>query len=192
MTLWGGRFSQEPAEAVFALSRSTHFDWRLAPYDLRSSLTHLAGLESVSLISTDDAQAIRGALKDIQAEVSSGEMLPLASDEDVHSALERRLTEKLGAIGGALRAGRSRNDQVATDLKLFAIDHMMHVAVLIMDLQEAVLSKATEYIDTPSPGFTHLQHAQPVSLGHEIAKHAHSLLRDVSRIKDWQERTNVL
>ncbi|MBC7463122.1 MAG: argininosuccinate lyase, partial [Actinobacteria bacterium] len=172
MTLWGGRFSQEPTVAVFALSRSTHFDWRLAPYDLRSSLTHLAGLESVSLISNEDARAIQSALIEIQAEVASGRLTPNDSDEDVHSVLERRLTEKLGALGGALRAGRSRNDQVATDLKLYAIDHMIDMAASIMNLQEAIVAKASEYIDTPAPGFTHLQHAQPVLLGHEIAKHA--------------------
>lgn len=191
MTLWGGRFSQGPAEAVFSLSRSTHFDWRLAPYDLRASVTHLAGLERVSLIQKKDAEAIRNALNEMQKELQAGTLAPLDSDEDVHSALERRLTEKLGALGGALRAGRSRNDQVATDLKLFALDHMAHIADLILDLQEAILAKASEYVDTPSPGFTHLQHAQPVSLGHEIAKHAHALLRDVSRIRDWQVRTSI-
>lgn len=191
MTLWGGRFSLEPTEAVFALSRSTHFDWRLAPYDLRSSLTHLSGLESVALINKSDAQVIRTALFEMQSEVASGELMPDSSDEDVHSVLERRLMEKLGPIGGALRAGRSRNDQVATDLKLYAIDNMIHVADLIIDLQNAIVTKAAEHIDTPSPGFTHLQHAQPVSLGHEIGKHAHALLRDVSRIKDWLSRTSV-
>lgn len=191
MTLWGGRFSQEPADAVFALSRSSHFDWRLAPYDLRASITHLAGLERVSLIQKDDADRIRIALTEMQKELVSGDLAPLDSDEDVHSALERRLTEKLGDLGGSLRAGRSRNDQIATDLKLFALDHMVHIAELLLDLQTAILAKATEYVDTPAPGFTHLQHAQPVSLGHEIAKHAHALLRDVSRIRDWQVRTST-
>jgi argininosuccinate lyase len=175
---------------VFALSRSTHFDWRLASYDLRSSLTHLKGLEGAALISAEDSSAIRTALIDIQKEVTTGTLVPLESDEDVHSALERRLMEKLGPLGGALRGGRSRNDQVATDLKLYALDHMMHVAELLLDLQKAILDKASEYVDTPAPGFTHLQHAQPVSLGHEIAKHAQAIARDVSRIKDWQSRTS--
>ena len=190
MTLWGGRFSSEPAEAVFALSRSTHFDWRLAPYDLRSSLAHLSGLESVKLIEPGDAKAIRSALKELQQEVRAGIFLPLDSDEDVHSALERGLTEKLGVVGGALRAGRSRNDQVATDLKLFTIDNMLHISALLVGLQEAILDKAVEYLDCVAPGFTHLQHAQPVCLGHEIAKHAHALHRDVDRIQDWFDRTS--
>jgi argininosuccinate lyase len=191
MSLWGGRFSLEPAESVFALSRSTHFDWRLAPYDLRASLAHLTVLQNNNLVSSADAFSIRTALKELQKEVATGDFLPSAEDEDVHSALERGLTNRLGAIGGALRAGRSRNDQVATDLKLFAIDHMLHVGNLVVQLQEAILTKASEYVDTPAPGFTHLQHAQPVSLGHEIAKHAHALQRDVDRIRDWHSRSLV-
>ncbi len=190
MALWGGRFTSGPAEAVFALSRSIDFDWRLAPYDLRSSLAHLNVLAGANLVSTSDATAIRTALKELQQEVASGTFSPDSSDEDVHSALERGLTLKLGPIGGALRAGRSRNDQVTTDLRLFAIDHMLHIAQIVTDLQAAVIAKASEYVDAPAPGFTHLQHAQPVSFGHELAKHAHALNRDVDRIKDWISRTS--
>ncbi|HUW87883.1 MAG TPA: argininosuccinate lyase [Candidatus Paceibacterota bacterium] len=190
MALWGGRFSHGPADAVFALSRSIEFDWRLAPYDLRSSLAHLQGLADGGLVSTADASLIRGALRQLQSEVGSGAFAPNDTDEDVHSALERGLTEKLGELGGALRAGRSRNDQVATDLRLYAIDHMLHVAGLVCDLQSTILKKATEYADAPAPGFTHLQHAQPVIFGHELAKHAHALGRDVDRIHDWYERTS--
>ena len=191
MSLWGARFSGGPADAVFALSRSAHFDWRLAPYDIRSSLAHLSVLESSKLVSKDDAAAIRGALKELAAEVSKGSFIADASDEDVHSALERGLTAKLGPIGGALRAGRSRNDQVTTDLRLFAIDHMLEVASLITALNTAVLSKANEYVNDSAPGFTHIQHAQPVSFGHELAKHAHAFARDLDRINDWLKRTSV-
>ena len=191
MALWGGRFSERPADAVFALSRSVHFDWRLAPYDLRSSLAHLRVLESSGLLESKVVSSIRGALKELQSEVDSGKFVPIESDEDVHSALERGLTEKLGAIGGSLRAGRSRNDQVATDLKLFAIDHMLEVASQILALQEALISKASEYGDAPAPGFTHLQHAQPILFGHEIAKHVQSFERDLDRISDWLKRTSV-
>jgi len=190
MVLWGGRFASSPAEAVFALSRSIEFDWRLAPYDLRSSLAHLQVLQKGGLITSADAASIEGALRQLQSEVASGSFNPNENDEDVHSALERGLTEKLGAIGSALRAGRSRNDQVATDLRLFAIDHMLHVASLVIALQRAILAKATEYVDAPSPGFTHLQHAQPVLFGHELAKHAHALERDTKRIRDWYARTS--
>jgi len=191
MALWGGRFAQGPEESVFALSRSVHFDWRLAPYDLRSSKAHLAILKKSGLIASKDAEAIAKALNELSAEVTSGKFVPIDSDEDVHSALERGLTEKLGAVGGALRAGRSRNDQVTTDLRLFSIDHMLEIARLITALQSAILEKASEYVNDPAPGFTHIQHAQPVSFGHELAKHAHAFARDLDRINDWLARTSV-
>jgi argininosuccinate lyase len=191
MVLWGGRFSNKPTDAVFALSQSIAFDWRLAPYDLRSSLTHLAVLEKALLLSKDDASKIKKALKELMDEVSTGKFLPKYDDEDVHSALERGLTEKLGSLGGSLRAGRSRNDQVTTDLRLFAIDHMMKLAHLLTELIEVILKKASEYVNDAAPGFTHIQHAQPISFGHEIAKHAHAFARDVDRINDWLNRTSV-
>jgi argininosuccinate lyase len=191
MALWGGRFAQGPEESVFALSRSVHFDWRLAPYDLRSSKAHLTILKKSGLIAPKDAEAIAKALNELSTEVASGKFVAIDSDEDVHSALERGLTSKLGAVGGALRAGRSRNDQVTTDLRLFSIDHMLEIARMITALQTAILEKAAEYVDDPAPGFTHIQHAQPVSFGHELAKHAHAFARDLDRINDWLSRTSV-
>jgi len=191
MALWGARFSRKPTDAVFALSQSVSFDWRLAPYDLRSSLAHLSVLEKASLLSKDDAAKIRTALKELLTEIASGKFAPSSHDEDVHSALERGLTEKLGSLGGSLRAGRSRNDQVTTDLRLFAIDHMLGLAQMLIELNEVILKKAAEYVDDAAPGFTHIQHAQPVSFGHEIAKHAHAFARDVDRIQDWLQRTSV-
>jgi argininosuccinate lyase len=191
MALWGGRFAQGPEESVFALSRSIHFDWRLAPYDIRSSMAHLEVLKKSGLVAEKDAEAIAQALKELSTEVVAGTFKPLDTDEDVHSALERALTEKLGAIGGALRAGRSRNDQVTTDLRLFTIDHILEIATLLTALQTAILEKAGKYINDPAPGFTHIQHAQPVSFGHELAKHAHAFARDLDRINDWLARTSV-
>lgn len=191
MALWGGRFSEAPQDSVFALSRSVHFDWRLAPYDIRSSKAHLAVLERNKLINSEDASKILKALNELSVEVISSKFTPIDSDEDVHSALERGLTEKIGAAGGALRAGRSRNDQVTTDLRLFSIDNMLQVSDLIVKLQDAILSKAAEYADDPAPGFTHIQHAQPISFGHELAKHAHAFARDLNRINDWITRTSV-
>lgn len=190
MALWGGRFSSGPAESAAALSRSVHFDYRLAPYDLRSSLAHLAVLESSGLISAEEAMKIRAVIKELLVEVSNGDFGINPSDEDIHSALERAMTERIGEVGGKLRAGRSRNDQVATDLRLFAIDHMLEIASHITQLQSALLSKAKEYADAPAPGFTHLQHAQPVLFGHELAKHVHAFARDLDRINDWLARTS--
>lgn len=190
MALWGGRFTSGPAESVFALSRSVHFDYRLAPYDIRSSLAHLSILESSGLINKSESASISGVLRELMAEVTSGNFGINEDDEDIHSALERAMMERIGDVGGKLRAGRSRNDQVATDLRLFAIDHMLHVATLITELQSALLIKAQEYADAPSPGFTHLQHAQPVLFGHELAKHVHAFARDLDRINDWLTRTS--
>jgi argininosuccinate lyase len=191
MALWGGRFSEGLQDSVFALSRSVHFDWRLAPYDIRSSKAHLAVLKKNKLIEEKDSNLILNALNELGKEVASGVFAPIATDEDVHSALERGLTQKLGAVGGSLRAGRSRNDQVTTDLRLYSIDHMLQLAALLVELQASILDKAAEYVDAPSPGFTHIQHAQPVSFGHELAKHAHAFARDVDRINDWLLRSSV-
>lgn len=191
MALWGGRFSEAPQDSVFALSRSVHFDWRLAPYDIRSSKAHLAVLERKKLIDSKDASKILKALNELAEEVVNGKFSPIDTDEDVHSALERGLTEKIGSAGGALRAGRSRNDQVTTDLRMFSIDHMLQVADLVVKLQDAILIKAADYVDDPAPGFTHIQHAQPLSFGHELAKHAHAFARDLDRIEDWLSRTSV-
>ncbi|MFM8844099.1 MAG: argininosuccinate lyase [Actinomycetota bacterium] len=188
--LWGGRFSTTPEASMFALSRSVHFDWRLAPYDLRSSLAHVNALESQKIISSETAAQLRTALQQLQLEVRNGSFLPSEGDEDVHSALERGLKEKLGEIGGAIRAGRSRNDQVATDFRLYLIDHMIEIAASLVELESAITELASEYVDDVAPGFTHLQHAQPVSFGHELAKHAHAISRDISRISDWLKRTN--
>ena len=190
MALWGGRFSSGPAESVFALSRSVHFDYRLAPYDLRSSLAHLSILESSGLVGAEDASKIARTLRELMVEVSNGDFVIQDGDEDIHSALERAMMERIGDAGGKLRAGRSRNDQVATDLRLFSIDHMLHIAGLITELQSALLNKAKEYADAPAPGFTHLQHAQPVLFGHELAKHVHAFARDLDRINDWLARTS--
>jgi argininosuccinate lyase len=191
VALWGGRFSQGTAAAATALSRSVQFDWRLAPYDLRSSLAHLAGLEKGEIISKEDSAKINKALKELANEVNSGKFLPNGSDEDVHSALERGLVEKLGDLGGKLRAGRSRNDQVATDLRLYAIDHILEISKAIIELQKALLAKSKEYADAPAPGFTHLQHAQPILFGHELAKHIHAFERDLGRINDWLIRSAI-
>ena len=191
MALWGGRFESKTDDSVFALSRSVQFDWRLAPYDLVSSIAHVRVLKSGSLIDAKTAAKLDRALKELLKEVKSGAFKPNASDEDVHSALERGLIEKLGELGGSIRAGRSRNDQVATDFRLYLLDHMLEIALQVTKLSKAILAKSSEYVDAVAPGFTHLQHAQPVSFGHELAKHSCALERDLGRIKDWYERSNL-
>ena len=186
--LWGGRFAEGPSDAMAALSLSTHFDWRLAPYDIAQTRAHAAVLQRAGLLTEEEFSAVVFALDALAADVAAGRVLPDPSDEDVHTAIERNLIERLGDLGGRLRAGRSRNDQVSTDFRLYLRDRAREIALAVTDLQQALLAQAVLHVDTYSPGFTHLQHAQPVSFGHELAKHVHALGRDVERLADWDRR----
>lgn len=186
--LWGGRFASGPSDAMAALSASVHFDWRLAPYDIRQTAAHARVLHGAGLLSADELSDVLAALDALAGDVAAGRFQPGPDDEDVHTAIERGLLERLGPLGGKLRAGRSRNDQVATDFRLYLRDHARIIAAEIVALQGALLDQAEAQVDTISPGFTHLQHAQPVSFGHEIAKHVHALARDIDRLRDWDER----
>jgi argininosuccinate lyase len=171
-----------------ALSASVHFDWRLAPYDIRQTAAHARVLHHAGLLDDAEIAQVLAALDTLAGDVASGAFTAGPGDEDVHTAIERGLLERLGPLGGKLRAGRSRNDQVATDFRLYLRDQARAIAVEIIGLQQALLAQAQEHVDTIAPGFTHLQHAQPVSLGHELAKHVHALARDVDRLRDWDER----
>ena len=187
--LWGGRFADGPADAMAALSRSVQFDWRLAPYDLVQSQAHARVLHRAGLLSDDECMRMLEGLQSLARDVDNGSFVAIDSDEDVHSALERGLLERLGnELGGKLRAGRSRNDQVATDFRLYMRDAAKAMSNAVLDLAEAIALQAEAHADVAAPGFTHLQHAQPVSFGHELAKHAHALMRDVTRFADWDER----
>jgi argininosuccinate lyase len=188
LRLWGGAFGSGPSEALQALSVSVHFDWRLATYDLQSSRAHARVLHRAGLLTDEEREQMLGALDALEVDVRSGAFLPTVEDEDVHTALERGLVERLGTLGGKLRAGRSRNDQIATDLRLYLRDQARVLTALITDLQSALLEQAERHVDTVAPGFTHLQRAQPVSFAHELAKHVHALNRDVSRLRDWDRR----
>ena len=189
--LWGGRFAGGPAEALARLSVSVHFDWRLAPYDLAASRAHAGILAGAGLLDPDELGRMLAALDDLEAACASGEFRPAVEDEDVHTALERGLIERLGALGGKLRAGRSRNDQVATDLRLYLRDHARGVAARLVELAEALFEQAARHVETPAPGMTHLQHAQPVSFGHQLLAHVHPLMRDLERLRDWDTRAAV-
>ncbi|HEY6933667.1 MAG TPA: argininosuccinate lyase [Marmoricola sp.] len=188
-TLWGGRFAGGPSPELEALSRSTHFDWRLVPYDLAGSRAHANALHAAGLLTdADHAELLRG-LAALGERYADGTLRPSPSDEDVHGALERLLLEEVGAaVGGRLRAGRSRNDQVATLFKAYLRDHARTIAALVLDLVEALAAQAEAQPDAVMPGRTHLQHAQPVLLAHHLLAHAWPLLRDVARLRDWDDR----
>ena len=187
--LWGGRFAGGPSPELEALSRSTHFDWRLASYDLAGSRAHGRVLHGAGLLTDDELDRLLEGIAELDRRVVAGEFVAQPSDEDVHGALERGLVELLGPeLGGKLRAGRSRNDQIATLFRLYLRDHARTVAGLVLDLVDALADQAERHLGAIMPGRTHLQHAQPVLLSHHLMAHAWPLLRDVDRIRDWDER----
>ncbi len=189
--LWGGRFAGGPAEALARLSVSVHFDWRLAPYDLAASRAHARVLHRAGLLDDDELRRMLDALADLGEAVRTGAFQPTVADEDVHTALERGLLERLGSLGGKLRAGRSRNDQVATDLRLYLRDKVREVAAEVAGLESALIGLAADHPDVPMPGLTHLQHAQPVLFAHHLLAHVQALARDVDRLRDWDRRAAV-
>ncbi|MBC7595171.1 MAG: argininosuccinate lyase [Kineosporiaceae bacterium] len=187
--LWGGRFASGPSPELIALSRSTHFDWRLAPYDLAGSRAHAGVLAGAGLLTPDELQKLLAGIDNLDADVESGAFVAQPDDEDVHTALERGLLERLGPeLGGRLRAGRSRNDQVATLFRMYLRDHGQTVKRLVLDLVDAIAAQAEAHKTVAMPGRTHLQHAQPVLLAHHLLAHAWPLLRDVERLDDWDRR----
>lgn len=187
--LWGGRFSGGPADALVELSRSTHFDWRLADVDLRGSLAHARVLHGAGLLDDEALAGMVAALEQLRVDVASGAFGPTPDDEDVHSALERGLIERAGAdLGGRLRAGRSRNDQIATLIRMYLREQARSLAAAVLDVVEALAGQAAAHPGAPMPGRTHMQHAQPVLLGHHLLAHAWPLLRDVERWRDWDAR----
>lgn len=188
-SLWGGRFSSEPSDALKRLSSSIHFDWRLAPYDIQASLAHARGLEAAGLLSTEHRDTLLRALEAMGQEIQSGSLMPLESDEDVHGALERVLIERVGPeIGGMLRAGRSRNDQIATFVRMYMRDSAASVRALLLELAGEFLAQAERAGDAAMPARTHFQHAQPTLVAHYLLAHAWPLVRSVSRLDDWARR----
>jgi argininosuccinate lyase len=170
---------------------SVQFDWRLAPYDLLSSRAHARVLFRAGLLDDAELARILEALDDLDRDARSGAFRPAPEDEDVHTALERGLLERVGALGGKLRAGRSRNDQVATDLRLYLRDHARQVASRLAELESALISQAERTVDVAAPGMTHLQHAQPIVFAHQLLAHVQAFARDVSRLEDWDRRSSV-
>jgi argininosuccinate lyase len=190
--LWGGRFADGPSDALAALSASVHFDWRLAPYDIAGSRAHARALRKAGLLTDDEATRMLAGLDDLESAVADGSFTGTVADEDVHTALERGLLERLGPdLGGKLRAGRSRNDQVATLFRMYLRDHARIIGGLITGLQEALVGLAEAHPSVAMPGRTHLQHAQPVLFAHHMLAHVQSLSRDAERLRQWDKRTAV-
>jgi argininosuccinate lyase len=189
LKLWGGRFAGGPAAALAALSVSTHFDWRLARYDIAGSKAHARVLHAAGLLTDDELVGMLDGLTRLDADVASGDFLAGPEDEDVHTALERGLLERVGVeLGGRLRAGRSRNDQIATLIRMYLRVEARALAVDALALVEALSAQAHRHHGIAMPGRTHLQHAQPVLLSHHLLAHCWALSRDVDRLRDWDGR----
>ena len=192
VSLWGGRFTGGPSDALAALSKSTHFDWRLAPYDLAGSRAHARVLHRAGLLSDEHLRTMLDGLERLLDDVRSGAFSPAGTDEDVHTALERGLIERVGPdVGGRLRAGRSRNDQVAAQFRMYLRDQARLLGGKILDVVQALTEQADRHATVAMPGRTHLQHAQPVLLAHHLQAHAWALSRDVERLVDWDRRAAV-
>ena len=190
-SLWGGRFADGPSPELVRLSRSTHFDWQLAPYDLAGSRAHASALAAAGYLDADELQRMRAALDALEARWRDGSLQPRPEDEDVHGALESALLAEVGPeLGGKLRAGRSRNDQIATLIRMYLRDHGRAIATEVRRLIDALAQQADAHPDVVMPGRTHLQHAQPVLLAHHLLAHAWPLVRDLERLRDWWARAD--
>jgi argininosuccinate lyase len=189
--LWGGRFSHAPDEAAWALGRSVGFDVRLWRQDLAGSKAHAGELLRIGLLSVAEHKEIVEALDQIVGEFAEGSFAVRDGDEDLHSCVERRLLELCGETGGRLRAGRSRNDQIASDLRLYLRDTITHVVHEVRSVQQALADQAERALEWLVAGYTHLQRAQPVTLAHHLLAHAWALDRDVGRLVDARRRMNV-
>jgi len=189
---WSGRFSEPVAELVKKYTASVTFDQRMAAFDIEGSLAHAAMLNKAGVLSDDDLAAIRGGMADILEDIRAGRFDWSLDLEDVHMNVEKRLTDKIGDAGKRLHTGRSRNDQVATDIRLWLRSAIDDIAGLIAELQTSLLDLAEQHADTVMPGFTHLQVAQPVTFGHHMLAYVEMLTRDAERMQDVRKRVNRL
>ncbi len=191
MTLWSGRFSEPIDSALWDLSQSYSFDHVLYRHDLRGTRAHVRGLIGAGLLSEEQGVTLSGALDEVEAEFDQGLFVRAATDEDIHMAIERRVIELTGDVGAMLHTARSRNDQVATTLRLFTRDAITQISRSALVLLDALVALGDRNADACLPGYTHLQRAQPVLLTHHLNAHAWALLRDVDRMLDARDRMNV-
>lgn len=190
--LWGARFASGPSPELAALSRSTHFDWALALYDIAGSHAHAKALAAAGYLDAEEESAMHEGLDELARGIQDGTLRPAPGDEDVHGALEAALLRVVGPeLGGKLRAGRSRNDQIATLVRMYLLDHSRTIAREILRLVDAIVAQADAHPDAVMPGRTHLQHAQPILLAHHLQAHAWPLVRDLERLRDWSARAAV-
>ncbi len=191
-SLWGSRFEGGPSASLAALSRSVHFDWRLAKYDIAGTRAHIKALMSAGYLTSLEHEKLDRSLVELANRVENGSFVAKANDEDVHSALERGLIEIAGPeLGGKVRAGRSRNDQIATLIRIYLLEQSEALHRLVIDLIEVILTRSEEHLGVAMPGRTHFQHAQPILLSHHLLAHAWPLVRDLERLQDFKKRASL-
>ena len=190
-SLWGGRFADGPSWEMQQLSRSTHFDWQLAIYDLEATAAHVGQLAAHGYLTGSERDTVLAALESMREDYLEGRLEPRPDDEDVHGALERELIARVGAeTGGAIRAGRSRNDQIATFVRMHLRDRSNGIRHILIELVRILILRAEEAGERVMPGRTHFQHAQPVLVAHWLLAHAWPLVRNIQRLDDWSARNN--
>lgn len=188
--LWGGRFTKETNQLVEKFTASIEFDQKLALEDIEGSLAHVEMLGSCGIIPAEDVEQIKKGLTSIREKVLNHEVSFSVEDEDIHMNIERMLIEEIGPVGGKLHTGRSRNDQVATDMHLYLRNQTKEIIELIRFVQEAIISQAKQHVETILPGYTHLQRAQPISFAHHLLAYFWMLERDKERLQDSLKRIN--
>ena len=190
--MWKGRFETATSSLVQRYGESVSFDWRLYPYDIQGSLAHAAALERAGIITRDELEELRNGLNGILTDIQEGQFVWKLELEDVHMNIESALTERIGATGGKLHTARSRNDQVALDIRLYCRDQVARLKSLVRGLQQALLKCAETYQDVILPGYTHLQRGQPVLFAHHLLAYVEMLERDADRLTDAGHRANVM
>ena len=188
--MWAGRFSKEVDKTVNAFNSSIAFDGRMYRHDIHGSMAHAQMLGDCGIISKEDSEKLIEGLKGILADIDSGALEFDMTAEDIHMFIEAELTKRLGDVGKRLHTSRSRNDQVALDIRLYLRDEIKEVSALVLKLGETLCDMASEHLDTVMPGYTHLQRAQPITLGHHLMAYAQMLVRDLGRLKDTAGRMN--
>ncbi|MDC4185915.1 argininosuccinate lyase [Loigolactobacillus coryniformis] len=181
--LWGGRFTAEPSEYVQSFGASIHFDQKMAAEDLHGSLAHVAMLKHTGILKGDEADQITAGLHTLQEKLAAGKLHFTIENEDIHLNLESLLTAEIGPVAGKLHTARSRNDQVATDMHLYLKNHLHTILQLVVELQKVVVNKADQHVETLMPGYTHMQHAQPISYAHYLMAYYEMLQRDYDRFE---------
>jgi len=189
--MWNGRFAKATADLVQQFGESISFDWRLYKHDVRGSIAHARALVSASILTVDEFNQIEAGLREIEADIDAGKFEFSTELEDIHMNIESELTRRIGDAGAKLHTARSRNDQVATDTRLYCREEIDNAITLLKSISSALLNKAEAYAEALIPGYTHLQRGQPVTVGHHLLAYVEMFSRDIARLQDARKRVNI-